>query len=347
MNSSSPVRVGLVGCGRVAQRIHMRVLNALPGSALVSVAEPDEQTRDYLKRVFPQIQRFANYQDMLRESDISAVVVCLPSHLHAPAAVSALDAGKHVYLEKPVAINELQANSLRQAWERNRCLLMVGLNYRFHPLYLRAKQSNLAGKIGRVVAVQSVFTTMRRELPDWKRRRETGGGVLLDLLSHHADLIPFLVGQRVSRIVGCLTQSRYSELDTATVNMELVDGTPVQSFVSMAAVEEDFVEIIGEEGKVRVERHTNRFRISEGTQPTSRLARARAVANDIGTELGRLRPVESSHRSSLAHFIECVRDGVQPDVSLEDGLRSLGVVLAAERSNLEGGKIPNLDSGIG
>src|SRR5262249_5746240 len=120
-------------------------------------------------------------------------------------------------------------------------------------LYQSLARSLHAGRIGDVVAVRSVFSTTSDDLPEWKRSRACGGGVLLDLASHHADLIPFLLGREVTAVAATL-QSRRGEDATATLELQLQDGVLAQSFFSLDSVEEDRLEVYGQRGKLSVDR---------------------------------------------------------------------------------------------
>src|SRR5262245_16729525 len=99
----SPLKVGLIGCGHIAQSTHLHVLTRLPDVDLVALAEVDATRRYEASRRAPAAIAVADYQELLALPDVEAVVICLPNALHADAAIAALEARKHVYLEKPLA----------------------------------------------------------------------------------------------------------------------------------------------------------------------------------------------------------------------------------------------------
>src|SRR5436189_74562 len=98
------LRIGLIGCGYIGV-IHLNTLRRSPQADVVAFAEPDAERRQIARRQLPQAAAFADYRELLDQAEIKAVVVCLPNALHSEAAIAALQAGKHVYLEKPLALN--------------------------------------------------------------------------------------------------------------------------------------------------------------------------------------------------------------------------------------------------
>jgi predicted dehydrogenase len=268
-------------------------------------------------------------------------VICTPPATHAALALAALAAGKHVYVEKPLSHCLDEAERLTATAEASDRVAAVGLNFRFHPLIVEAKRRIQEGRIGRVTAVRTLFTTPARALPEWKRQRQTGGGVLLDLFSHHADLVPFLLEQPAEAVVAQLRSVR-SEDDTASVMVQMGDGVLVQSLMTMAGVEADRIEVIGDEGGLLWDRHWRRNLIDlEASRVTGGLTRLRSAIAGVGAAAAVLRdaalpPVETSYRLALQAWLRAIVAGSAPPVPLRAGLEALRVVEAAERATQEG-----------
>ena len=100
---TEPVRVALVGCGRIAQVAHLPALEKVNGIQLVAVSEPSEAVRHAVARRYDVLQAFADHSQVLREELVEAVLVAAPDRFHYPIAAAALSAGKHVLVEKPLA----------------------------------------------------------------------------------------------------------------------------------------------------------------------------------------------------------------------------------------------------
>ena len=328
--------LAVVGCGRIAQRMHLKVLRDLPGVRVVALADPDPAQLDAASRIVPGAARYGDYDELFAASDAAAVVVCAPPALHAPAAAAAFGAGRHVYVEKPVATSLADAEAVLRAQRAAGTVGMVGFNYRFQPLY-RALRDAL-GRVGTPVAVRTTFCTARRELPPWKRDRETGGGAALDLASHHVDLVRFLFGREVAE-ARARTRSVHTGDDTVALELVLDDGLVVQSLFTISGVEQDHVEVVGDAGGLVADR----FDPGAGVRfvPTKRsygradrVREAAVLAGGAGRRLRHtlLPEPEPSFGAALRRFVQAVATGRAPGATLEDGYRSLAVVVAAEAS---------------
>ena len=338
IRSSMPgLRVGLLGCGRIAQSVHVNVLTRLPRVSLVAIADADSERLETIGRHVPAARAFVDYRELIQSADVDAVVVCLPNSLHAEAAVAALQKGKHVYLEKPLATSLDEGQRVLETWRRAGVVGMMGFNYRFNPLYQALKVQYHSGRIGKGVGVRSIFSTAASILPTWKQTRGTGGGALLDLGSHHLDLVRFFFEKEVSEVSAVLRSER-NGAESAALQMRLADGLLVQSFFSLNAVEEDRFEIYGESGKLTVDRYASLSVIA--TRRTQRLARLRRLKQGIGSPASVLYLVnklrsplhEPSYRAALACFGSAAQTGRPVNPDFGDGYQSLSVIVAAEKS---------------
>jgi len=331
------LRMGLIGCGRIAELVHLDNLTRMPGVELVAIADPDAERRAAAKTRAPGAVELADDQELLQRDDVDAVVICLPAGLQAEVATRAFEAGKHVYLEKPMATSLEGARAACDAWRRSGRIGMMGYQNRFHPLYQSARELLQAGGIGRLVGARAVLCAPARNLPTWKQRRKDGGGVLLGLATHHADLAYYLF-DRVVREVSATVWSVKSEEDNATLEMRLSDGLVLQLFVSMSAVRENRVDVYGDEGKLAVDRHSAGL-VHTPTERGHRL-RDRLAAGTRGLLWQAPRdfwnsvkpPVEPSYRLALGSFVAAVAGERPVAVDLDDGYRALSVILAAEEA---------------
>jgi predicted dehydrogenase len=332
------VKIGLIGCGRIARSVHLKILRNTPAVRVTAIAEPDTNTHNEARRLAPDACLLTDYQSLLARDDVDAVVLALPTGRHAEAATAAFAAGKHVYLEKPLATNLADAETVLQAWQRGDRVGMIGFNYRFNKLCRRARQLLRQGVLGEVIAVRSVFSSARRPLPSWKMRRATGGGVLLDLASHHIDLVRFLLDTDVLDVT-CDLQSRVTEDDTAFLKLRVGNGATVQSFFSFCSSDDDLFEIHGTAGEMTIDRCHGmdvRWRGSDGASHRADQLRhwVRSIRG-IRYGLDRWRSIghEPSWQQALEHFIGAVRGEHPAEPTLRDGYESLKVVVAAEEAD--------------
>lgn len=334
------VRVGLVGCGRVATMFHLGLLLRLDGCELAALVDSDAERLELARAVAPAARGFGRLDEMLSDADVDAVVLTLPTDLHAGAAAAAFDHGKHVYVEKPLATSTEEARPAVAAWRRAGTVGAVGYPFRFHPSARALKTALEQGEVGELVAVRTSFGAAARDLPDWKRSRATGGGALLDLASHHVDLLRFLFEREIVEVCASIRSVR-SEDDSALVELTLADDVPVQMIASAAAVQEDAIEVYGTAGKLTADRFASRALVRT---PTTRPARLPDRLRATATGARRLRdvalpPSEPSFAASLTAFLQAIRGYPFDGATLGDGYRALEVVEAAETSARTGRRV--------
>ena len=303
VRSTVPVRVGLIGCGAIAYWSHLRTLQQLKGVTLAAAADPDPVAR---ARAAPMVRGPVHdtLSDLLLD-DIDAVVISAPNRFHADLTVAAARAGKHVYVEKPLATTASEARTVVDVVSRSNIVATVGFNYRHHPAHQRARTLLESGRIGKVRAVQSAFCepSLPEAMPEWKRQRGSGGGALLD---------------------------------GATLALTTREGVRAQIYVSFCAGPADFLEFIGEKGTLRVDRHRVLPQLRIARLPRYGLRSVWAFPTVGEATLWTRRLVQPSYqpsfRRALDAFIRRIRGQAVEMATVEDGERSLAVVLAAEQS---------------
>ena len=347
---SSPVRTALIGCGSLGRQVHLPILASLPRTRLVAVADADARALAGSQELAPSAARFADYRELLTRDDVDAVIVALPTSLHASVGIDVLAAEKHLYLEKPIAATLADAERLVERWRASGRVAVVGFNYRFHPLYLRLRALIRDGAIGSIIAMRTVFAAPTDTLPAWKTRRETGGGALLDLGIHHIDLVRYLLGREI-RSVGAQIHNVRSDDDRVTLDLELDDDVVVQALFAFGAVEEDRIEVYGDAGKLTIDRHhsltVERRPPRVGSSRGQRLGlgvRGPRLGELLGSPVLSLRlrapTAEPSFRASLEHFVGAVTGTNDSAPDMIDGLRALEVVAAATEAAGAARRVP-------
>lgn len=330
------MKVGLVGLGTVAYYCHVPALKRTRGVTLVAGADPDARARMRAASM-TRIAIHEDTQGLLSRNDLDAVVIAVPTHLHAETAVAAADAGKHFYLEKPIAATIEEAHSVTQAVKHGAMVATIGFNRRFHPLFQQARTLLQAGFVGHVRAVQTTFCepTPLPLMPAWKQTRATGGGVLLDLASHHLDLLRWFLNDEIAE-VSARIHSRTTEQDSALLLLTMKSGVEVQSFFSFRAGLSDRFAFFGESGVLHIDRHrahltlrTHR-RFGYGTR-SSLIFPTCGIVRWWFQRL--FRPsVDPSYQRNLSAFVQRVKGHEVPLASLDDGVCNLRALLAAEAS---------------
>ena len=322
---SRVLRIGVIGCGAIATGVHLRILRRMPNVRVTAVADPAPEARARASRLVSGVAAVANADELLARDDVDAVVVSAPTGLHATLALATIETGRHIYLEKPIATTIEDGHKVAAAARGARRVAAIGFNWRFQPLVSRARELVRAGAIGHIRAVSTVFAEPS-PLPSWKEKRCDGGGVLLDLGSHHFDLILWLIGARVERVEATI-RSDATEHDSASVRLHLDDGCVASCAFSFRASQADSLEFVGERGVMRIDRYARTLSVcgvrARTTTPAILAWRARAL----------LRPrTEPSWSHALRRFVHAIRGGAVELPTFDDGLRSLEVVVAAERA---------------
>jgi predicted dehydrogenase len=322
-----PIPIGLIGCGGIS-RAHARGYQNLPEifqvTATCDVVESSAAERG---KQLGSKQIYTDYEKMLKEADIEAVDICLPHDLHAEVSNVALEAGKHVIVEKPIAITLAEADSMIATAEKSGAILMVALNERYDPAHVRIKQMIADGNLGELICIR-IDHNQNVSLPKghWIRsRKRLGGGVLIGSGIHRVDLLRWFGGE-VTRVANFhVKQPERMEGEVAVVMSALMESGCIGEVTAIWAVRKapwyEGVWVYGTEGSV--------YRINGlfWDSPNG------YVKLDV--------PEADSFTEELRHFGQCIANGSEPLTSGKEARRSLEVVLAAYRSG-DSGKMINL-----
>src|SRR5262245_60490037 len=176
------LRCAVIGAGATGIE-HLNSLLHCPKAATVAIAELNPQRLREASEKFHIPRTYTNYQELLEQPDIDAVTIALPNFLHAPVAVAALNARKHVLIEKPMATNAKEAAKIVAAAQKNRRTVMVGKNLRFDKHTQSARQAIQRGDLGEVYHARA-FSHRHSEIPrigSWFTQKNlAGGGCLAD-----------------------------------------------------------------------------------------------------------------------------------------------------------------------
>ncbi len=341
--TTEPLRIGLVGCGAIARQVHLPLLNGRADARVVALAESDADMLAATTRQFPGTEGYATIEEMLERATIDAVIVTLPTGLHAAAARAVLGAGLHLYLEKPLATSLDDATAVVESWRRSGRVGMMGFNCRGNPLINELRDLVQGGRAGTPHHIRAVFSIAARDMPQWKQHRSSGGGALLDLGTHHLDVIRFITDREISGVRATI-QSRITEHDTALLELELDGGLTAHAFFTLAGAEFEHIEVHGDAARLAVSRFTSLAvdvtdNPGRGAGPLPALLRRTGVLRHIGRALRTRRSPwrEPGYAVLLDRFIAAARSGnagYGPD--LADGFACAAIIDAAERSALSG-----------
>ena len=189
---TAPLRVGFAGCGRVTSTLHLPALARVEDIEVVAVADVDGDAARAVAARLGGVRAHDDVSELLSD-DVDVVAVCTPPAGHAAIARAALDAGKHVLVEKPLTLDVGTADALVAAGERAPGLAAVGFNLRCHRQVLEAKRGLDAGELGELKMVRMHWSAGPRPA-GWRTDRRSGGSALWEMGIHHFDLMRFLGG---------------------------------------------------------------------------------------------------------------------------------------------------------
>lgn len=241
MNDPTPVRFGVIGVGIIGRQHVERLQSDASPAALVALADANADAARSVADDY-DVEAAASVEELLTREDIDAVVIAVPSGFHADVTVAALDAGKHVFLEKPIEVTVEAADRIRAAEQRAGKILTIASQRRFAAENQFLKRLISEGKLGRI-------TSATVEVPLWRSQeyydsgawrgtwKLDGGGALMNQGVHLVDLTLWLLGEveELYAHTGLLAHERIEVEDTVTVTARLTDGAQLTFHATTAA----------------------------------------------------------------------------------------------------------------
>ena len=328
MSEQPKLRVAVLGVGAIAQVVHLPVLSQLKGAELVAVCDADRTKAQAIAARFGIPRVHARDEDVFKDDDVDAIVICTPSYLHDQQAIAALESGKHTLVEKPISLTVEGARRANEVAERSGRTFMVAMNNRFRPDTMALRPFVQGGELGEVFLARGAWLNrkMRIARPTWRHRRATaGGGALIDLGVQTLDLALWLLGYpRVRSVISHLHFPAGLEVeDSAAMLLRLENGSGISLTVSWSLVAER-------------DRHYLRLLGTRGSGAISPLA----VFKEIETGMIDVTPKLAAHRENLytvsyrqelSHFLSVAR-GEQSDVLPQEQVDVMRVIATAYRS---------------
>jgi len=253
MSERARPRMAVLGTGAISQIVHIPILAEREDVTLAAVADSDRAKAASVAARFG-VGEVREPDEVVEDEGIDAVLVCTPSHLHEEQALAAIQAGKHVFVERPMALDAQGAERLVAAARATGVRLVVGMPHRFRPEVAALRSFVAGGELGRLYAVRGSWLTRstRVQRTSWRHVRASGGGALLDLGVSALDLCMWVVGYpEVARVSASMTPGDSDVEVAATVFAETVDGVALTLEVSssyFAGEDRYYARVMGTEG---------------------------------------------------------------------------------------------------
>ena len=331
-NTQEPVGVAVIGTGMWGRRM-LAVVKRAPSLRLLACYSRDAATRETVAAEFgcaaPE-----SFEQAINMDGVRGVLLITPNNVHAEQARACAEAGKHVFVEKPIADRLEDGAAMQDACESAGVTLFVGHGFRRLGAARKVKQVLEEGMLGKIVLAEANFSLSGTLTPDkWRYYRETcPGGPLMQLGIHHADTLQYWLGP-AARVRGAFAHlATPAEIDDVGVaQLEFVDGalgTLTSSYVSPKTY---YLRLYGTEGVLDYQTDMSIWPNADRMDPATTLT----IRTKTSIEQLEFEPCDMLV-NELDEFARCVQGTIQPETGAQEGLRALDVILSAIRSNESG-----------
>jgi predicted dehydrogenase len=322
------IGLGIVGMGYVG-KIHLRHSQKLANARLIGVADLSKKALKAARNAGVK-KTLASYEELFKEPDVDAVIIALPTHLHLRCANMAAEAKKHIFLEKPIARNVVEAKEIISAAQRNSVRLMIGYPFRFNKKFQEVKEQLKNRTLGDIESAYATFISSgpffhRAEgyaptpVPEWWFNKElTGGGALIDVGSHIINLLRWYLGE-ITDIKSRLGHRFHMDFeDSALCLARFQTGTI--AVINAGWFSQGFLLRVDLFGSVKniTASHTT-------SNPILTVAQMLTTGTSNFTQ---------PHLAELQYFVNCLTRDMPPSPSGEDGLKDLEAIAQAYKNEI-------------
>lgn len=327
MNASSKIGVGVVGTGRIGGLHIQHLCQDIPDAEVVSICSLDIETAEMLSKQFNISEATTNYRKLLTNQQIDAILVASSTDTHVEICQAAAKAGKHIFCEKPIALDLEQIDETLAIVKEAKVKFQVGFNRRFDKNFQRVRDAVVSGKIGEPHVLR---ITSRDPSPPPIEYAKVSGGMFLDMTIHDFDMARYLIDDEVIAVyaIGAVRVDpkigEIGDIDTAVITLQFQNGVLATIDNSRKAVYgyDQRVEVFGAKGMVTVGNlSTDTVKLTNNT--------GRLSANPPYFFIERYK---DAYLSELRTFVQCILDDKQPPVSGMDGRAPVVMGYAALKS---------------
>jgi len=326
------LRFAIVGCGHISKK-HAAGIEAVEHAELVAVCDTDEQRMEpYLQN---GVKGYTQYQELLADPAVDVVNICLPTGLHADFTVQAAEAGKHVIVEKPMALTLHDADRMIEACRRNGVKLAVVHPNRFRPAVVKLKERLDAGAFGKLGHANATVRWNRNDAyyaqAAWRGTKSMDGGVLMNQAIHNVDLLLWMMGEVEEVTSYHATRIRKIEAEDTSVSIIRFKNGALGVLEAAVTIYprnlEETLSIFGETGTAVI------------GGPTANWIQTWKFADLSDEEAKRdIMEIEKDpfglpgHQCIIQDMVEAVLEGREPIISGKEGRQALQLVLACQQS---------------
>lgn len=321
------ISIGIIGAGNFSIK-HIEAIRKLPKLQLKAICRRDPIALEHLRKTY-DLEAYTDYNQLLADPAIDAVLIATPHHLHTLIAIAAAKAGKHILLEKPMASTWEDCLAIQEACEKNDVKLMLGQIAQFSPACVAARNYLDGGNLGviHMARATSVSFWKHAERQDWHLAKNTGGGYLLTVAVHQLDLLCALIPSRVQRVYATISNPFHQDEvdDGGIIILKFSNGEQATLLFSgfQNGVNQVDAELFGAEGMIRISH-------SQGTY-LGKDQKWELVPDSYSENW-----MEAALESEWKAFVHAIELDREPKVSGKHGLYVMEVLFAALASSASG-----------
>ncbi|MBC6368142.1 Gfo/Idh/MocA family protein [Algoriphagus sp. AK58] len=330
-------KIGIIGTGAIALK-HAQAIDSLANAELVGLFNPNPSSAAKAQYKF-SVPILSDWEDFIAIPDLEVVCICTPSGMHLEPALKAIQAGKHVFVEKPIEVTLDRADQLIQAAEAKNVKLGVVFQNRFSTDFIRLKEAVMDGVFGRLLMGNAAINWFRDgnyySSSQWKGTLAyDGGGALINQAIHTLDLLLEVMGE-VDSVFGKVKTTLYpiegEDLGAALVNFKSGAMGTITAGTSLYPGYSERLEIYGTEGSAILEAgKLTAWNVKGKESPILKAENASTSGssdpNAIGFEL---------HAKQWRDFLQAIETGIQPEVDGPKSRKSLELIRAIYQSSKE------------
>lgn len=328
-----PVKLAIVGMGTIGRR-HLEAMKTLKEANPIAIVDPAEQAKEIALK--ENVQWFATIEEMFAEALPEGVIVCTPTEIHLAPTLSALEAGCHVLVEKPISANLEEAKEIQQVAKRVGRNVMVGHHRRYYGLMEDARRIVTSEKLGRLLAAHGQWTSRKADdyfIPKW-RQQYSSGPVLINLI-HEIDILRFICGEIESVTAQLQTGFRgHPKEETAAIILKFKSGALGTFLISDATPSPwNWEHATGENVNFpHTAQNSYYFMGSEACLEFPNLRTWTSEGKPDWNHLMKMEeksvPLEDAYIAQCLHFCGVIRGEELPRITAEDATKTLAATLA-------------------
>ena len=325
------VTVGIIGAGRIG-KVHVEsICTKVPNAQVKILADPfmNDETAAWAKAKGVQ-HTTKDYKEVLADPEIQAVLICSSTNTHASISIEAIEAGKHVFCEKPIDLEVAKIKEVIAALEKHPVKYQVGFNRRFDHNYAAVQKAVADGKIGDVHIVK---IASRDPAPPSMDYVKVSGGIFLDMMIHDFDMARFLSGSDAEEVYAegaVLVDPAIGEagdVDTAVVTMKMANG-------SIAVIDNSRKAVYGYDQRAEVFGSKGMAASGNDSASTVQISNEDGVTGEKPLYFFLERYLEA-YATEIKGFVNAIENDTETPVTIMDGLKPVVMGLAAKKSLAE------------